>query len=110
MKGTVLKKDYYSGGSVITERSGAGVAGASRADGASGLADGGAGVSKSVSEELELLERVDLLESSLARLRSTLWAAAPRRGPRRRDDGAIVQKIQQRAEFLVFHTGWLNRW
>ena len=37
-----------------------------------GLADVGAGVPKSVSEELKLLDRVDLLESSLARLRATL--------------------------------------
>ena len=59
-----------------------------------GLADGGAGVPKSVSEELELLERVDLLDSSLVRLRATLWAAAPRRGPRRRDDGAIIQRVE----------------
>ena len=59
-----------------------------------GLAGGGAGVPKSVSEELELLERVDLLDSSLVRLRATLWAAAPRRGPRRRDDGAIIQRVE----------------
>ena len=39
-------------------------------------------------------ERVDLLESSLVRLWATLWAAAPRRGPRRRDDGAIIQMIE----------------
>ena len=32
------------------------------------LADGGVGVPKSVLEELELSERVDLLESSLVRL------------------------------------------
>ena len=44
------------------------------------LASGGAGVPKSVLEKLELLEQVDLLESSLARLRATLWAAAPHRG------------------------------
>ena len=59
-----------------------------------GLVGGGAGVPKSVSEELELLERVDLLDSSLVRLRATLWAAAPRRGPRRRDDGAIIQRVE----------------
>ena len=59
-----------------------------------GLAGGGAGVPKSVLEELELLERVDLLESSLARLWATLWAAAPRRGPWRRDDGAIIQRVE----------------
>ena len=41
-----------------------------------GLAGWVAGVPKSVSEELELLEQVDLLESSLVRLWTTLWIAA----------------------------------
>ena len=45
-----------------------------------GLAGAGVGVPKSVSEELKLLERMDLLESSLARLRTTLWVATPYRG------------------------------
>ena len=70
-------------------RAGAGLC----AEGVFRLTNGGAGVSKSVSEELDLLERIDLLESSLAYLWATLWAAAPRRGPRQRDDGAIIQKI-----------------
>ena len=44
------------------------------------LASRGAGVLKSVSKELELLERVDHLKSSLVRLWVTLWAEAPRGG------------------------------
>ena len=59
-----------------------------------GLAGGGAGVPKSVLEELGLLERVDLLESSLAHLWATLWVAAPCRGPGRQDDGGIIQMIE----------------
>ena len=59
-----------------------------------GLAGGGVEVPKFVLEEQELLERVDLLDSSLVRLWATLWAATPRRGPRRRDDGAIIQRIE----------------
>ena len=59
-----------------------------------GLAGGGAGVPKSISGELGLLERVDLLESYVVRLRAALWAAAPRRGPWQRDDGAIIQMIE----------------
>ena len=79
-----------------------------------GLASGGVGVPKSVSEELELLEQVDLLESSLVRLWVMLWAVTPRRGPRQRNEGAIIHMMEssreQRAEFFVFYMGWLNRW
>ena len=46
-----------------------------------GIAGGGAGVPKSVLEELELLEWVDLLEPSLVRLLAKLWATALHRGP-----------------------------
>ena len=73
---------------------GAGIGAGPCARVALGLADRGAGVSKSVSEELELYERLDLLKSSLVRLRVTLWVAAPRRGPRRQDDGAIIQRVE----------------
>ena len=59
-----------------------------------GLAGRRAGVPKFVLEELGLLKRVDLLESSLVRLRATFWVAAPCRGPWRRDDGAIIQMIE----------------
>ena len=58
-----------------------------------GLAGGGAGVPKSVLEELELLDRVNLLESSLARLWTTLWAAAHYRGPWQRDNGTIKHRM-----------------
>ena len=59
-----------------------------------GLAGEGAGVPKSVSKELGLLKRVDLLDSSLVRLQAIFWAATPCRGPRRRDDRAIIQRIE----------------
>ena len=58
------------------------------------LAGRGAEVLKSVLEELELLEWVDLLEFSLIRLWATLWVAVLCRGPRRRDNGAIIQRIE----------------
>ena len=73
---------------------GAGTGAAPYAGVALGLAGRGAGVQKSVSEELELLERVDLLDSSLVRLWAMFWAAAPRRGPCRWDNGAIIQRVE----------------
>lgn len=99
-------------------KAGARVVGASGANMAPGSADGGVGVLESALERLlGLLDRVDLLEpladrleSALIRLWATLWAAAPHRGLRQRDDGAIIQRIKRGAKFLVFHTGWLNRW
>ena len=58
------------------------------------LASGETGVPKSVSEELELLEWVNLLDSSLAHLQAMLWSAAPHRGPWQQDNRAIIKRIE----------------
>ena len=59
-----------------------------------GLAGERVAVRKFVSEDVELLERVDCLDSSLARLQATLWIIVSRRVPWQWDDGAIIKKIE----------------